>query len=442
MPLPIGVVIFQPFLLAAEPVQWRGSQSINPRIPMRFSWKGVLPQEAALYLMAFLMQLGMGIMAPVLPEVKSTFGVSTAEVSMTISAFGLARLALDLPTGALVDRVRPFWLFLAGTFVIAAGGVVGWWAPSFPAVIAARGLMGAGSAVCLMTSQYTLSRVATPGNRGRVLGMYQSAMLAGMSFSPAIGGAVAVAAGWRSSFLFCTFAGLLALASVVVTQRSGHVAAPLASTGKARAVTDPEQKLNRQAVTSIMVADVVTVALFVHASGFGNTIVPLIGGVQLGLDAATIGVAITLGTALRFVMSILGGELSDRHGRRAVLVPGLGLLALGSLGFNLVDDLPTYFGMLLFMALGRFGNSLPTTIIVDHAPPRYWGRAMGTNRFIGDMGIVIGPVTLGWLADAYGYGAATYATTGLVLFALLMCIVFLRDAPRVKMMPRPGAQGS
>jgi MFS family permease len=439
MPPTPGVVIFQPFLLSAEPVQWRRSQSIIARILMRLPWKGVLSQEAALYLMAFLMQLGMGIMAPVLPEVKSTFGVSTAEVSMTISAFGLARLALDLPTGALVDRVRPFWLFLAGTFVIAAGGVVGWWAPSFPAVIAARGLMGAGSAVCLMTSQYTLSRVATPGNRGRILGMYQSAMLAGMSFSPAIGGAVAVAAGWRSSFLFCTFAGLLALASVVVTQRSGRVAAPLATVGKKQVATETEQKLSQRAVASILVADVVTVALFVHASGFGNTMVPLIGGVQLGLDAATIGVAITLGTALRFVVSILGGELSDRHGRRAVLVPGLGLLALGTLGFAVVDDLPTYIMMLLFMALGRFGNSLPTTIIVDHAPPRFWGRAMGTNRFIGDLGIVIGPITLGWLVDAYGYGAATYAVSGLVLFAMLLCIVFLRDVPRAKMTPRPQA---
>lgn len=392
-------------------------------------WHKVQSEAAALYLMAFLMQLGLGIMGPVLPEVKRAFGVTTAEVSLTVSAFGLARLVLDIPTGYLVDRVRPFHLFLAGTAVIVAGGLAGWLAADFGWLIVARGLMGAGSAVCMMTAQYTLSGIAGPGSRGRILGMYQAALLGGLSLSPAIGGALAVSFGWRSSFLFCAVAGLFAFASVVSTQRPRVEAAATGRKAKA-AHGDAQSRFTRRGQINVALVDLVTVALFLHASGFYSTVVPLIGGIRLGLDAGSIGLAIAVTTALRFFLSILGGEASDRFGRRAVLLPGLFLVGLGSVGFNFATDMPTYMLAMVVMAVGRFGNSLPVTIIIDNTPAHLWGKAMATNRFLGDLGVVIGPVMLGWLVDNVGYEASAYVAAGIVWLAMVLSIVGFRELPR------------
>ncbi|MCL5110880.1 MAG: MFS transporter [Chloroflexi bacterium] len=389
---------------------------------------GVSAAEAALYLMAFLLQLGMGIMAPVLPEVKDTFGVSTAAVSLTISAYGFARLALDLPAGVFVERLPPFRLFLAGTAIISLGALLGSLATRFELVILARAVMGAGSALCMLTSQYNLSRLSTAENRGRVLGYYQAAMLAGSSFSPAIGGAIAVVAGWRSSFAFCAFTALLAFLSVVLTQRR-----PLAvSAGQAvRAVRQAGAQTTAPGLlANLLVINCITFAMFFHTSGFVNTFVPLFGDTRFGLDAAAIGLAISLGTVVRFFTSVVGGNLSDRFGRRRVLLPGLALTGTGVLLFSQTGGLTLYLAGIVVMAMGRFGNSLPTTLIIDQTPPRLWGRTLGINRFTGDLGAVLGPLALGWVIDHFELGAAVYVTGALIWIVTVLALVALREAPR------------
>ncbi|MHB9092588.1 MAG: MFS transporter, partial [Chloroflexota bacterium] len=291
--------------------------------------------------MAFTMQLGMGIMSPVLPEVKSSFGVSATEVALVVSAFGFARLLLDLPVGLLLDRTRPFVLLLVGTFVIAIGALIGSLSTVFPMIILARGLMGAGSAICMMTAQFTLSNIAVPSARGRVLGAFQASALAGSSFSPVIGGAIAVTAGWRASFGFTVLSALLAFASVIATQprtRTTLASAPESP----REATFEATQLTRQSIVTFAIMGVVTLVLYIHVGGFQNTVLPLIGGIQLGLDAATIGLALTVGTVVRVGASLVGGTLSDRYGRRLVIIPGLVIMGFGVLAFNYVDSLLSY----------------------------------------------------------------------------------------------------
>lgn len=388
-----------------------------------------LSPQASLYLMAFTMQLGMGIMAPVLPEVKLEFGVSATEVALVVSAFGFARLLLDLSVGLLLDRIRPFVLLLVGTFVIAVGAVLGSLSVVFPMVILARGLMGAGSAICMMTAQFSLSNIAAPNARGRLLGTYQAAALAGSSFSPVIGGAIALSAGWRASFGFTALSALLAFGSVVVTQPR----APAGSSNvkEASVHTLPETRgLTRSVLVTYVVMGAVTAVLHFHIGGFQNVVLPLIGGLRIGLDPATIGLALALGTVVRVFASLAGGTLSDRHGRRVVIIPSLAVMGLGVFAFNYADSLPTYLVTIVIMAVGRVGNSIPVTMILDQMPARLWGRAMGINRFVGDLGVVLAPLGLGWLIDNHGYGAAILATAGLVWSMALLVLLGAREEPR------------
>ncbi|MHB1132888.1 MAG: MFS transporter [Chloroflexota bacterium] len=393
-------------------------------------WRGIGAAEAALYLMAFLLQLGMGIMAPVLPEVQDTFGVSTTAVSLTISAYGFARLVLDLPAGVFVERLPASVLFVAGTFAIALGAAIGAAAAQFELIIVGRAVMGAGSAICMMSSQYTLSRLANPASRGRVLGYYQAASLAGSSFSPAVGGAIAVVAGWRASFAFCAVTALLALLSVLLSQRQQRPQ-PTATAAAKRTAPAAEATLARRALLNFWLVNGVTFVLFFHTGAFTNTVVPLLGSIRLGLDAGAIGLAIGAGTLVRFFAALAGGALSDRYGRRRVLVPGLAILGTGVLLFAWAQGLPFYVLAITVMALGRFGNSLPTTIIIDQTPSRLWGRAISVNRFTGDFGAVVGPLALGWIVDNAGLDAAVFAMGALVWTIAFISFFWLTERPRV-----------
>ena len=402
----------------------------------------LLPIAVAKYhLVAFLMQLGLGIMAPVLPEVRSTFGVSTAEVALAVSAYGIARVILDLPIGILLDRVRTTYLFLAGTAVVALGGALGSQTPSFVLVVVARGLMGAGSVLCLAGAQLAVSRLSSPTNRGRLLGSYNAASLAGSSLSPAIGGAIAVAAGWRASFAFTTFAALLALAVLLL----GKPAPPDAA-GSTYSPGDEGQNrepvgrwsLSHRVLVTLAAVSVASFILHFYSGGFQDTMVPLIGATTLGFDAAALGLIIALCTLLRLCASLLGGELSDRHGRLVVLVPSLAILGLGVFGLNYGTGLATFLAAVIVMSLGRGGDAVLNTIIIDQGPARMWGRAIGINRLASDLGVAVGPLALGWLADGYGYGAAIYFTAGLVWLTALAALAAIREHPR---RPAEGALG-
>ncbi|MHB8993047.1 MAG: MFS transporter, partial [Chloroflexota bacterium] len=65
-----------------------------------------------LYIIGFTVQMGMGIVAPVLPDLMRDFSLSALQVGMVITAFGLARLATDLPLGLLLDRVKRAYLLV------------------------------------------------------------------------------------------------------------------------------------------------------------------------------------------------------------------------------------------------------------------------------------------------------------------------------------------
>lgn len=170
-------------------------------------------QRQALYLTVFLAQLGTAVAVPILPTLRETFGVSVTAVALTTSVWGLARLAVDLPVGAVTGRVRPGRMLLAGTLLIGGGQTLSALAPSFPVLLAGRAVSGAGSGVVAITVIVRLISLSEPGARGRTLAVYQAALQAGSSLSPSVAGFASALLGWPAAFgiaAVSAFAGTLA----------------------------------------------------------------------------------------------------------------------------------------------------------------------------------------------------------------------------------------
>ena len=178
----------------------------------------------------------------------------------------------------------------------------------------------------------------------------------------------------------------------------------------------PEAKSSVRANANcvLIVANFVTFVLSFSMSGFQNTVIPLFAGSVLGLKAGAIGLALGVSTVLRFVMSLVGGEVSDRYGRRAILVPGLIVIGIGILMFNAVTDLRGFWVAMLVLSVGRFGNNVPATVLADHTPSSRWNLLMGFNRAVGDLGLVLGPVAVGLLLQAFGYGPTTILSAAML----------------------------
>ncbi len=358
----------------------------------------------ALYLVAFTVQLGMQVTSPILPDIMREFALSASQTGLIVTAFGLARLVIDLPLGLLLDRVNRTALLILGTLLIMGGSAASGLAADYTSLLVARFAMGTGSALCTVTALFSLSRAAGTESRGRVIGTYQACVLAGTTFSPAIGGAVATLVDWRYSFFFCAFTGLLAMLVVAVASGLGKLKFSASPAQKGHPGEKPLEKAGpRRLPWDLVAINFTTFIFFLSMSGFRNAAVPLYGGTELGLGAGTLGLVLGGSAIVRFLVTLGSGFASDRYGRKVILIPGTLFLAAGTLGFVLARDLTGFALCMVVLSLGGTGNSLPTTMVVDAVPPGRVGMAISVNRFVGDAGMLVGPVALGWVLDLAGF---------------------------------------
>jgi MFS transporter, DHA1 family, multidrug resistance protein len=396
-------------------------------------------QRQALYLTVFLAQLGTAVAVPILPTLRETFGVSVTAVALTTSVWGLARLAVDLPVGAVTGRVRPGRMLLAGTLLIGGGQTLSALAPSFPVLLAGRAVSGAGSGVVAITVIVRLISLSEPGARGRTLAVYQAALQAGSSLSPSVAGFASALLGWPAAFgiaAVSAFAGTLA-AWVTGALRSTAPGPPAGAHGRAADEGRPADgtggggsgggapaagdggptRPGRSLTFALVVVNVATFTIFFTNGALFQNAIPLFGGIEVGLGAAAIGLILSFATGLRFVVGLVGGTLSDRYGRHLVLLTGFVLLALSAAFFPLAGGLAGYTVASLLLSATRLGNGVSVALLSDNVGEHSAGRWVSVNRFVGDFGLLIGPAVTGAVIDAAGFAPAFWLTAGVAAVA-------------------------
>ena len=403
-------------------------------------------QRNALYLTVFLAQLGTAVAVPILPTLRDTFGVSVTAVALTTSVWGLARLVIDLPVGAITNRIAPGRMLLAGIMLIGSGSTLAALAPSFAVLLVGRAVAGAGSGMVSITVIVRLIALSEPGARGRTLAFYQGALQAGSSLSPAAAGFASSLFGWPAAFgvaAITAFAGALAawLTGALGTKAKG-AADPAAAAQGAHALVPGEPAAQTDSGTghghgsagpdpggrfgvgrgsslafALVVVNVATFTIFFANGALFQNAIPLFGGIRIGLGAATIGLILSAATMLRFVVGLIGGTLSDRYGRHMILLIGFVLLAITTTTFPLAGGLVGFTVASLLLSGTRLGNAVSVAMLSDRIGEDQAGRWVSVNRFVGDAGLLLGPAVTGAVIDAAGFEPAFWLTAGLAATA-------------------------
>jgi MFS family permease len=147
-----------------------------------------------------------------------------------------------------------------------------------------------------------------------------------------------------------------------------------------------------------------------------------------GLAPQAIGHLIAFSVLGRLLALWLVGRMSDRRSRIVMLALGLAGfgIVLGSLVLVRGAVLLAIWSLLLGAAAG-FVAGLPTTIIGDRVDVTRHGIAIGWLRTATDAGMLVGPLTMGPLADAVGLGGP-FLSAGIIACALALACY--RDAVR------------
>jgi predicted MFS family arabinose efflux permease len=330
---------------------------------------------------------------------------------------------------------KPF--LVAFLIIFSACSVLSGLAPSFPVLLGARAIMGAVEGPFLPVCLTIMAVESSPNRRGINAGIMQNffAALLGQSLAPSLLPVIAEAHGWRDAFFVAGVPGFLCAIGVWLWVREPipDAQAPLHRTAAAGAVRDNGRMgvLDMLAVRNVLVCCLISVFM-VGWFIMGWTFLPKFLTEVRGMPGPTMG---SLLSVLGFSSALSGFGapwLSDRVGRKPVMIGFCLLAALTALGAVYFQGSTAALGALLFvgwLASGTF--PLFMGVIPGESMPRqYAATAMGLVVCVGE---VLGGSVLvafaGKMADLTQLSTAVLMMAASGAIGAVLCFFLVETAP-------------
>ena len=392
--------------------------------------KPKLPSEVWVLITAnAVIALGYGVVSPVLPQYARNFGVSIGAATFVITAFSLMRLVFAPASGLFVQKVGERRIYLNGLLIVALSTGACAFAQTYWQLLVFRSLGGFGSAMFTVSSFGLMIRISPPDARGRVAGLFSSAFLIGSVGGPLLGSLTA-GLGLSAPFAIYGVALLVAAGVVFVRLRHSSLAAPAEQTDPAVTV---RMALSNRAYRSALFSNFAT-----GWSVFGLRIalVPLFVTEVLHRGPRVAGLALATFAVGNIGAAIPSGYLSDRVGRRALLIAGLTASGVATLLVGLASSL-TLFLAAAFVAgaaSGMFTSPQQAAVADIIGTKARGGTAVATYQMMADFGAIVGSVAVGEIAQHLSFGTA-FVLSGIILLVAAVGWVL---APETRARPSSG----
>jgi EmrB/QacA subfamily drug resistance transporter len=434
----------------------------------RLGW--VVGLTSAAYFMVVLDAL---VVITALPRMQRDLHVGVSSLQWTVNAYGIAFAAGIITAAALGDRFGRRLVFNSGLALFTLASAACALAPNVSELIAARTVQGLGAAVVLPLSLTILTTAFPPEKRGMIVGVYGGLAGLAVALGPIVGGAITEAIDWHWIFWINVPIGLVAVLLGVRLLPESHGAPARLDLAGVSLVTAGVVALvwaltrandvgwgSAEIVGSLAAGSLLLAAFLWWEHRAAEPMVPLrlfasrdfaIGNLTTYfLHGATFAAAFfitqefqlargysPLGTGLRLlpffatpmIVSPLAGALSDRIGRRPIMLAGLMLQALGYVWVAARGSLATSWieldAALLVAGIG-ISMALPTvpTTVLDAVAPEEMGKASGINYMAQRFGTVFALAIASAVFAAHGHLGSPAAVTAGFRPALWVCVCF------------------
>ncbi|HVA92244.1 MAG TPA: MFS transporter [Chloroflexota bacterium] len=392
-----------------------------------------------------------GLERTVMPLIaQRQFGVASASATLSfIVSFGLIKALINFFAGGLSDLWGRKAVLVGGWLVGVPVPLLILWAPAWSWVVAANVLLGVNQALCWsMTINMKIDLVG-PARRGLALGLNESAGYGAVGLAALASGALATAYGLRQGPFTLGIAfpvlGLL-LSALFVRETRGHMHLEARRHGVPHAADARPSLARIFALASWRDRDLFACSQAGLVNnlndGLAWGLLPLFfARAGLGIGAiATIAAAYPLSWG---VLQLGTGALSDRWGRRRLIVGGMALQGLALIAIPLVKGEGPWIGTALALGLGT-ALVYPTLLAVvgDVAHPSWRASAVGVYRLWRDLGYAVGALLAGAVADLAGIPAAILTVAALTLTSSAIAAWRLRETAPLRRTPQPEGSGS
>lgn len=361
---------------------------------------------------------------------KEEFGLTAFTATLTfIVAFGIVKAATNFFAGTLGDRFGRKPVLVAGWLIALPVPLLIIWAPTWGWVVFANVLLGVNQGLTWSTTVIMKIDLVGPAKRGLAMGFNEAAGYGAVAVTALATGYIAQRFGLRPEpfFLGIAFAGLgLGVSVFFVRETLGHVrheatTHDAANDAHSNALSTKEifllTSFQDKALSSCSQAGMINNL----NDGLAWGLFPLL-FLGDGLSIQRIGILVSLYPAVWGVGQLYTGGLSDRIGRKPLIVGGMLVQAVA---IAWIGATSSFYSWAIGACVLGAGTAMvyPTLLaaIGDVAHPRWRARSVGVYRLWRDGGFAIGALLAGFIADKFSIPAAIYtvavltAVSGLVV---------------------------
>ena len=409
---------------------------------------------ASLSLSMLLSSLGTSIANVGLPTLAQAFNASFQQVQWVVLAYLLAITTLIVSVGRLGDITGRRRLLLAGIFLFTVASVLCGVAPTLWLLIVARAAQGLGAAIMMALTIAFVGETVPKEKTGSAMGLLGTMSAIGTALGPSLGGVLIAGLGWRAIFLVNVPLGILtfflALRCLPVDRQGlktdrasfdhvGTLLLALTLAAYALAMTMGRGSFGPLNI-ALLLAAVFGVGLFVLAetraasplvrlamfrdpvlsaslamSALVSTVMmatlvvgPFYLSRALGLDAALVGIVMSIGPIVSALCGVPAGRIVDRLGVPLMVIIGLIAMAVGSFALSVlpwISGIGGYIAAIVVLTPGyQLFQAANNTAVMTDIRPDQRGVISGMLNLSRNLGLITGASVMG---TVFALGSAT-----------------------------------
>jgi MFS family permease len=419
--------------------------------------------------------LGTSIANVALPTLADAFNASFQQVQWVVLAYLLSITTLIVSVGRLGDLTGRRRLLVVGIALFTVAAILSGLAPTLATLTAARAAQGLGAAILMALALAFVAEIVPKARIGSAMGLLGTMSAIGTALGPSLGGLLISGFGWRMIFLVNLPLGIAALFLVLrylpvdrhlpgserpgfdsrgtallaltlaaytlaVTIGGGsfgalNVALLLGAAAGVVIFAFAEARTSSPLVRLTMLRRDPALSAGLGMSALVSTVMmatlvvgPFYLSSSLGLEAAHVGLVMTIGPAVAALTGVPAGRVADRVGAEQMVVVGLTAIAAGSLALAAV---PTSLGVLGYTApivvitagYAIFQTANNASVMSDVRPDQR-GLISGMLNLSRNLGLISGASVMG-AVFALASGASDINTAQPDAVATGMRITFL-----------------
>ena len=399
------------------------------RLGLKENWR----QFALLMLVNAFVGGMVGIERTVVPLIGSEeFGIkSTTLVVSFIVSFGLVKALANLVSGQLADTWGRKRVLVLGWLVGLPVPFMIIWAPSWGWVIAANALLGVNQGLAWSMTVVMKVDLVGPKSRGLAVGLNEFAGYLAVGVTAFLTGYLASRYGLRPVPIYLGIGYAVAgtvLSVLLIRDTRGHLRL--------------ETSAHAQQSAPISFREVFALTSFRDRNLFAASQAGLVNNLNdgmswgifplffasFGLGVERIGILKAIYPATWGILQIVTGPLSDRWGRKGLIVAGMWIQAGGLFLTAATSRFEWWLVGSLLLGLGT-AMVYPSLIaaVSDASHPSWRARSLSVYRFWRDLGYALGALSAGLIADRFGLSSAITSIAALTFLSGTVVAMLMRE---------------